>query len=182
MSRQTPEEASSFLVSGIVPGVMAQTGMESAEIIRGLVRETQPDAVIVIDALAAGSSRRLNSTIQLSDTGIRPGSGVGNHRNAITDESVGVPVISIGIPTVVDAATIVHDTMDSLIQVFAQTKELKGLIQPLESFSPGEKYHLFQTLLRPYAGELFVTPKDVDESVRILSEIVAKGINMSLHG
>ena len=167
-------------VSGIIPGVMAQTGMESAEIIHALAKETQPDVILVIDALAAGSSRRLNTTIQLTDTGIRPGSGVGNHRSSITRESIGVPVISIGVPTVIDGATLVHDTMDSLLEVFAGTEELKGLVKPLETFTPAEKYRLISELLQPYAGDMFVTPKDVDETVLILSDILAEGINQAL--
>ena len=99
------------LVSAVVPGVMGQTGMETVEIVRGIVEETEPDFVIAIDALAARSVRRLNRTIQIADTGIAPGSGVGNHRNAITEETVGVPVIAIGVQTVVDAATIVGDSI-----------------------------------------------------------------------
>ena len=94
-------------ISSLVPGVMAKTGMESAEIIRGVIGETKPDLVIVIDALAARSTKRLNRTIQITNTGIHPGSGVGNHRNAITQESLNVPVLALGVPTVVDAATIV---------------------------------------------------------------------------
>ena len=101
------------LVSALVPGVMAQTGMETAEIVRGVVEETKPEVILVVDALAARNSKRLNRTIQITDTGINPGSGVGNHRNAITEESVGVPVIAIGVPTVVDAATIVNDAMEN---------------------------------------------------------------------
>lgn len=108
-------EEMNCVVSAIVPGVMAQTGMETAEIIKGVVRETKPDLLIVIDALAARNSRRLNRTIQIADTGINPGSGVGNYRNAITKETIGVPVIAIGVPTVVDAVTIVSDTMENLL-------------------------------------------------------------------
>ena len=102
-------------VSSIVPGVMAQTGMESMEIVRGITKETKPDVIIAVDALAARSTRRLNRTIQITDTGINPGSGVGNHRHALNEESIGIPVIAIGIPTVVDAATIVIDTMNNLL-------------------------------------------------------------------
>ena len=98
----------SRIVSAIVPGVMAQTGMESAEIIRGIVNETTPDLIMVIDALAARSTKRLNRTIQISDAGIYPGAGVGNHRSEITKDTMGIPVIAIGVPTVVDAATIVN--------------------------------------------------------------------------
>lgn len=101
------------LVSTLAPGVMGQTGMETVEVVRGVVKETKPDLVIAVDALAARNSRRLNRTIQIADTGIHPGSGVGNHRNGITRESIGVPVIGIGVPTVVDAATIVNDTMEN---------------------------------------------------------------------
>ena len=92
-------------VSSIVPGVMAQTGMESMEIVNGIVKETKPDVVIAIDALAARNTKRLNRTIQVTDTGINPGSGVGNHRHGLNEKSIGVPVIAIGVPTVVDAAT-----------------------------------------------------------------------------
>ena len=103
------------LVSSIEPGVMAKTGMETAEIIGGVVKETEPDVLIAVDALAARSIKRLNRTIQITNTGIQPGSGVGNHRNALTKETLGVPVIAIGIPTVVDAATIVGDALEKLM-------------------------------------------------------------------
>ena len=120
-------EEAIHLVSAIVPGVMGQTGMETVEIIRGVVQETKPDLIIAVDALAARSSRRLNRTIQIADTGIHPGSGVGNHRNGITEETVGVPVIAIGVPTVVDAATIVNDTMENLIAALESSETLKGV-------------------------------------------------------
>ena len=119
------EEVSS--VSGIVPGVMAQTGMESQEIIRGIVEETKPDVMIAIDALAARSTKRLSRTIQITDTGINPGSGVGNHRHGLSKDTVGIPVIAIGVPTVVDAATIVADTMQNLIQAMEANTHLQSL-------------------------------------------------------
>ncbi len=103
------------VLSGIVPGVMAQTGMETAEILKGVIGETKPEILIVIDALAARSIRRLGTTIQLTDTGIHPGSGVGNHRHSLTKESLGVPVLAVGVPTVVGAAAIVHDTVNTMI-------------------------------------------------------------------
>ena len=109
-------EEAVHIVSAVIPGVMGQTGMETVEMIRGVVMQTKPDLLIAVDALAARNSKRLNRTIQISDTGIHPGSGVGNHRNAITKETVGVPVIAIGVPTVVDAATIVNDTMENFIR------------------------------------------------------------------
>lgn len=102
------------MISSMEPGVMAKTGMETAEIIKGVVKQTKPNVLIVIDALASRSIRRLNRTIQITDTGIQPGSGVGNHRNALTVESLGIPVIAIGVPTVVDAATIVGDALERL--------------------------------------------------------------------
>ena len=149
------------LISAIVPGVMGQTGMETVEIVKGIVSETKPDFVIAIDALAARSSRRLNRTVQITDTGICPGSGVGNHRNAIDKEAVGVPVIAIGVPTVVDAATIVNDAMENLIR-------------ELES---SEKYELVKELVSPHLNGMFVTPKDIDETVRRISYIISDAIN-----
>ena len=144
------EEEKNHLVSGIVPGVMAQTGMETAEIIRGIIKETEPDMVVVIDALAARSTKRLNRTIQITNTGIHPGSGVGNNRNALTQESLGVPVIAVGIPTVVDAATIVKDAMDNTL---SSKNSLKNM---------------------------FVTPKDVDENVKRLSYTISEALNIAL--
>lgn len=138
------------VISGIVPGVMAQTGMETAEIVKGIVEETHPDLVIVIDALAARSTRRLNRTIQITNTGIQPGSGVGNHRNAISEEVLGIPVIAIGIPTVVDAATIVNDAMDNLLNSMSEL------------------------------NNMYVTPKDVDETIKRLSFTVSEALNMAL--
>ena len=111
------------ILSGITPGVMAQTGMETAEIVKGIVRETEPDAVIVVDALAARSAGRLGVTVQLADTGIRPGSGVGNHRSGLTEETLGIPVFAIGIPMVVGAAAIVYDTVGAMTEVLRERME-----------------------------------------------------------
>ena len=138
-------------VSSLVPGVMAKTGMESAEIIKGVIGETKPDMVIVIDALAARSTKRLNRTIQITNTGIHPGSGVGNHRNAITQESLHVPVLALGVPTVVDAATIVGDAM-------------------------GERPVALKEL-----NNMYVTTKDVDQQIQQISHILCDGINKSLN-
>lgn len=115
------------MVSAIVPGVMGQTGMETVEIVNGIVKETKPDFLIAIDALAARSTKRLNRTIQIADTGIHPGSGVGNHRGGITEETLGIPVIAIGVPTVVDAATIVNDTMENFLAALESSEMLKGV-------------------------------------------------------
>lgn len=138
------------MVSGIVPGVMAQTGMETLEIVRGVVEETQPDVVVAIDALAARSSKRLNRTIQISDAGIHPGSGVGNHRHSLTRETIGVPVVAIGVPTVVDAATIVYDA-----------------VRDRNAVPPG-------------LNSMFVTPKDIDETIKHLSFTISEALNIAL--
>lgn len=166
------------LVSAIVPGVMGQTGMETQEIIQGIVKETKPDVVIAIDALAARNSRRLNRTIQIADTGIHPGSGVGNHRSGLNKETLGVPVIAIGVPTVVDAATIVNDTMENLIQALETSEVLYGVGDVLRSYNAAEKYELVKELIAPHLNGMFVTPKDVDEMVKQISYTISEGINM----
>ena len=166
------------LVSAIVPGVMAQTGMETVEIIKGIVEETKPDLMIAVDALAARSSRRLNCTIQIADTGINPGSGVGNHRNAITKETVGVPVIAIGVPTVVDAATIVNDTMENLIVALESSETLRGVGVVMQGYNAAEKYELVKELISPHLNGLFVTPKDIDETVKRISYTISEALNM----
>lgn len=169
-------------VSSIVPGVMAQTGMESLEIIKSVVKETGPELVIVVDALAARNTRRLNRTIQVTDTGINPGSGVGNHRHGLNEKSLGVPVISIGIPTVVDAATIVKDTLHNLLEAMSQSEMLKSIGKSMEELDDSEKYELIRELLSPNLNTMFVTPKDIDESVKRLSYTVSEGINMAFAG
>lgn len=172
------EEVSS--VSGIVPGVMAQTGMESQEIIRGIVEETRPDVMIAIDALAARSTKRLSRTIQITDTGINPGSGVGNHRHGLSKDTIGIPVIAIGVPTVVDAATIVGDTMQNLIQAMEENAHLQSLSTGLNALNAMEKYELIRELLSPQLNTMFVTPKDIDESVKQLSFTISEGLNIAL--
>ncbi len=104
-------------VYAIAPGVMAQTGLETSDYIRGIVKEINAGLIIAIDSLAARNTRRLNTTVQITDIGIHPGSGVGNNRQAMNEETMGVPVIAIGVPTVVDAVTIVNDVLDNLIQI-----------------------------------------------------------------
>ena len=166
------------LVSAIVPGVMGQTGMETLEIVKGVVDETKPDLVIAIDALAARNTRRLNRTIQIADTGIHPGSGVGNHRNGLTKESVGVPVIGIGVSTVVDAATIANDTMENLIEALETSEILKGVGDVLRTYNSAEKYELVKELISPHLNGMFVTPKDEDELVKQISYTISEALNM----
>lgn len=170
------------LVSALAPGVMAQTGMETVEIIKAVVEETKPDIVIAVDALAARNSRRLNRTIQIADTGINPGSGVGNHRNAITKESVGVPVLAIGVPTVVDAATIVNDAMETLVKEMEHSETLKGVGVVLQGYHAAEKYELIRGLISPHLNGMFVTPKDIDDTVKRISYTISEGLNMLLSG
>ena len=155
------------MVSSLAPGVMAQTGMETLEILQGVAEKVKPDLLIVIDALAARSTRRMGCTIQLTDTGINPGSGVGNHRQGITRETMsGVPVIGIGIPTVVDAGTIVHDAVANL----------------LEALEESEIDEFLSEIINPSLRSMFVTPKDIDETVKRLSFTLSEGINLALSG
>lgn len=170
------------LVSAIVPGVMGQTGMESTEIVRGVVDETHPDLVIAVDALAARSCRRLNRTVQIADTGINPGSGVGNHRSGLTEKTLGVPVIGIGVPTVVDAATIVNDTMENFIAALESSESLKGVGDVLKSYNPAEKYEFVKELVAPHLNGMYVTPKDVDEMIRQIGRTLAEALNMVFAG
>ena len=143
-------------ISSIVPGVMGKTGMETAEIIRGVVDSTKPDVIVVIDALAARSTRRLTRTIQITNTGIQPGSGVGNHRNSLTEESLGVPVIAIGVPTVVDAATIVNDAIGHLRQ---DDPELQNTFHDMNN--------------------MYVTAKDIDSTIKRLGFTLSEALNMA---
>ncbi|MBR3684522.1 MAG: GPR endopeptidase [Lachnospiraceae bacterium] len=138
-------------ISAIVPGVMARTGMEACEIVRGIVEQTKPDVIVAIDALAARSTKRLNRTIQITNTGIHPGSGVGNHRNALTEESLSIPVIAIGIPTVVDAASIVNDVLEK--------NQLPLFTGELANF--------------------YVTGKDIDEIIKKLSFTISEALNQA---
>lgn len=178
----SPECDGEISVSAIVPGVMAQTGMETLEIVQGIVKETMPDLVIVIDALAARSTRRLNRTIQITDTGINPGSGVGNHREGINREILGIPVIAIGVPTVVDAATIVNDTMENLVEAMDQSAGMQQLGGMLGTLDKAEKHQMIQELISPHLNTMFVTPKDIDDTVKRLSYTISEGLNMVLWG
>ena len=180
--RYAVEKEESRIVSAVVPGVMAQTGMETAEIVQGIVKETKPDMILVIDALAARSSKRLNRTIQISDAGIHPGAGVGNHRSVITKETMGIPVIAIGVPTVVDAATIVNDTMENFIAALETSETLKGVGVVLQGYNSAEKYELVKELIAPHLNGMFVTPKDIDETIRRISYTISEALNLLFSG
>ncbi|MEG1459018.1 MAG: GPR endopeptidase, partial [Acetivibrio sp.] len=151
----------------IAPGVMAQTGMESEEILKGIAEETKPDFFIVVDPLAARSIKRLNHTIQITDTGISPGAGVGNNRKALNEESLGRKVIAIGVPTVVNAATIVEDRI-------REAMENQGIKEE-------EVERFLVEMNEKTLTDLFVTPKDIDEAVNGISEIIAEACNQLIY-
>lgn len=160
-------------MSGLIPGVMAQTGMEAVEIVRGVVKEAKPTKVVVIDALCARNSSRLNKTIQISNTGISPGSGVGNHRKAMNEETIGVPVIAIGVPTVISVPSIVRDSMEAIFKVVKES----GGTSFTEIFTEEEKYQLAREVVDPGLVDMFVTPKNIDEAVRRISFTISEAIN-----
>lgn len=146
-------------VAAVVPGVLGKTGIETAEILEGTVRKIKPSAVIAIDSLASRKLERLGATVQLADSGISPGSGIGNRRNAIDSQSLGVPVIAIGVPTVVDAATMTMDILESH-----------------DSLSDEFKKHIASSR----QGKMMVTPKEIDLVIERAAKFVAMGINLAL--
>lgn len=165
-------------VSGLSPGVMGITGIETSEIVKAIVEATNPDRVIAIDALASRKMERVNSTIQISTAGISPGGGVGNKRKALNKEYLGVDVIAIGVPTVVDAATLTSDVLDLAIDnLMEQSKESEGFYNMLKQLKEDEKYHLIKDSLEPYDKNLIVTPKDIDDTIENLSIIISEGLN-----
>jgi len=197
-------------VAGFTPGVMGTTGIEAKDFIFGLCKEIKPDFVIAIDALASSSIDRVNKTIQMSNTGINPGSGVGNTRVEISEDTIGVPVIAIGIPTVVDAVTIVSDTLKYLLKKFSYSKENidkhVNKLKPVTSINYLEKnvkelsieekekvlgflgnlteeemHQLIFEVLSPIGYNLMVTPKEIDFVIDKLSLVLSTSINKSLH-
>lgn len=169
-------------VCAIAPGVLGITGIETSEIVKGIVDKVKPDIVIAIDALASRRMERVNTTIQVADTGISPGSGVGNKRMELSMETMGIPVIAIGVPTVVDAATMANDTIDLVIDnLIKEAGNDKNFYDMLKSIDRTEKYQLIQEVLKPYIGDLIVTPKEVDEVVDRISKVIANGLNIALH-
>ena len=169
-------------VAAVSPGVMGITGIETAEILKGIVEKVEPDLLIAIDALAARRSSRINAAIQLSNTGISPGAGVGNKRRMLDEKSLGIPVIAIGVPTVVDAATLVNDTMDHILdEMTAQTEKGSEFYKTLKTLEKENKYQMITDILGPYTGNMFVTPKEVDAVIDRLANIIANSINIALH-
>ncbi|WP_407689993.1 GPR endopeptidase [Risungbinella massiliensis] len=195
-------------VSAISPGVLGITGIETSEIVYGVVEKSKPDFVIAFDALASRALSRVNTTIQVADIGINPGSGVGNKRKPLNKETLGIPVIAIGIPTVVEAATIAHDTIDFVLKYIS--REMQGIkgnpldphnqpsVQQLNSLDvsnetknrmmgmvgtlePEEKRQLIREVLMPLGQNLVVTPKEVDAFVDNIAKTIANGMNCALH-
>ncbi|MBD1371134.1 GPR endopeptidase [Hazenella sp. IB182357] len=195
-------------VCGVAPGVLGTTGIETSEIVRGIIEKAKPDFVIAFDSLASRALSRVNTTIQVADTGIHPGSGVGNNRQALNKESLGIPVIAVGIPTVVDAVTIAHNVIDFVMAHLS--REIEGIknnpldpynrpsIQELELHEPSpeskskmlgmygeleqnEKRQLIHEVLQPLGQNLIVTPKEVDSFIANMAKTVANGLNCALH-
>ncbi|OOB80406.1 MAG: GPR endopeptidase [Epulopiscium sp. Nuni2H_MBin003] len=168
-------------LSSLAPGVMGLTGIETSEIVRGVTEHIKPDCIIAIDALGARNATRINSTIQISNTGISPGAGIGNKRKKLDQEAMGCPVIAIGVPTVVDAATLINDTMNTLIDIMLKESEHTEFYSMLKGLGEQEKYALIKEVITPTIGNLFVTPKDMDEVITYLGNVIANAINIAVH-
>lgn len=164
-------------VSAISPGVLGTTGIETLEILKGIVDNIKPKLIIIIDALASRSMERISSSIQLADTGIVPGAGVGNKRKEITAETVGIPVIAIGIPTVVEAATIAADSLDLFIKKLQEEAKSNEYLNKMQE---EDKYEMIKEVLAPSDYNFIVTPKEIDELIENMSSIVARGINFAV--
>ncbi len=164
-------------VSAISPGVLGTTGIETLEILEGIVQKIKPKLLIVIDALASRSIERISSTIQISDTGIVPGAGVGNTRKELSEKTLGIPVVAIGIPTVVESAVLVNDCLDLFIEKLQQEAKSNDYLNQLKE---QDNYEEIKEALNPNDYNMIVTPKEIDELIENMSSIVARGINMSL--
>jgi len=158
-------------VSAIAPGVLGTTGIETLEIVKGVVDNIKPKLLIVIDALASRSIERISSTVQLADTGIAPGAGVGNNRKELTKESLGIPVIAIGIPTVVELATVISDGIDIFINRLQEKAQSNDYLNKLKE---NDKYEEVREALNVGEYNMIVTPKEIDSLIDNMKEIVAK--------
>ena len=164
-------------VSAISPGVLGTTGIETLEILEGVIDKVKPKMLIVIDALASRSIERISSTIQLSDTGIVPGAGVGNTRKELSKNTLGIPVIAIGIPTVVESAVRVNDCLDLFI---TKLQEEAKSNEYLNNLKEQDNYEEIKEVLNPNDYNMIVTPKEIDELIKNMANIVARGINLSV--
>lgn len=169
-------------ISAVAPGVLGITGIESSEIVHGIVERTRPDAIVAIDALASRSLERVNTTIQIADIGIHPGSGIGNKRKGLTQEILGVPCIAIGVPTVCYASTIVNTAIELMKDHFGKEAPETGRIMGMLNEIPeNERLALVKEVLEPLGHDLIVTPKEIDEFIEDIANIVASGLNAALH-
>lgn len=173
-------------VSALSPGVLGTTGIETSEIITSVCNEVKPDIVIAIDSLASSSINRLGTTIQLSNTGITPGAGVRNKREGINQNTLNVPVIAIGVPTVVDMATITSEAIDKMVEVTKQKIEngdnsvsKEQIERVINIFNDDNKYNMIANALD--TDNFIVTPKEIDDVIQIVSDLISSGINMSIN-
>lgn len=178
--KYAPEEIRGGMrsVSALAPGVLGLTGIETAEIIKGVVEKINPELIICVDSLASRSVERIATTIQIADTGISPGSGIGNKRSGINLASMGVPVIAIGIPTVVHAAVIAQDALEQLVGKMTDNPEINKYYRGL---NPDTFNGIINDILAPFSGGLTVTPKEIDSLIQNTAKIVAGGISTALH-
>lgn len=168
-------------VCAISPGVLGLTGIETGEIIKSLADKIKPNLIVCIDALASRKTERVNKTIQVGNTGISPGSGIGNRRMEISEKTLGIPVIAIGIPTVVHAATLANDTIDiALDELINKSTKGSEFYTMLKNLDREEKQNLINEVLYPELGNMIVTPKEIDLVIDVVSKIVANGINIAL--
>lgn len=170
-------EEGTRMVSAISPGVLGTTGIETVEILKGIVDNINPKLVIVIDALASRSIERISSTVQISDTGIVPGAGVGNTRSEISKRTLGIPVVAIGIPTVVETAVLVNDSLNLFIEKLQDEAKSNDYLNHLKE---EDNYEEIKEVLLPKDYNLIVTPKEIDDLIENMKDIVAQGINQSL--
>lgn len=165
-------------VSAVSPGVLGTTGIETQEILKGIVDNIKPQLIIIIDALASRSIERISSSIQIADTGIVPGAGVGNARKELTQNTLGVPVIAMGIPTVVEAATIAADSLTLFIEKIQEQAESNDFLNQLQE---EDKYEMIKEVLTPSDYNFIVTPKEIDDLIENMKDIVARGINFAVN-
>lgn len=172
---QLYQELSLGELSALRPGVLGQTGIETAELIRAAAQTVSPQAIVVFDALASRRVKRLCATIQISDTGITPGSGVGNHRSRIDQSSMGIPVISVGVPTVVDAATLTADAMEKIRDKMGDEAK-----KETREWTEDEGQRLREAL-GGYENNLVVTPQDIDALIDRTAKLLSEAMNLSVH-
>ncbi len=176
-----PEEfGSARSVSAIAPGVLGTTGIETGESVAGIAQRIKPTLIIVVDALASRSMARIGRTIQLTDTGISPGSGVGNSRKELSKETLGIPVLAVGVPMVADAATVADDAIGMVIGSMKENADGE-LLKMLSSLEDDDRYALIYEAMEPAAANMFVTPKEIDAIADRAQEVLRKGINAALH-